>query len=267
MNISLEGKIALITGSSRGIGFEIARTFGLSGAKVAICARHRGELKLAEAKLRALGITCLSVVTNLEKPGSEHRTLKCVLRKWGGLDILVNNVGGIAQTGRFEDLTDRAWTDSFQLNLMPTVRFCRASIPHLLKSQCPRIINLSSTVAAQPGSFNPHYSAFKAAIINLTKHLAGLYAKDNLLVNSISPGIIHTEGWDEYIKNKAAQQGLPLPLCKAMENKRAVKNVPLKRLGNRHEVAALAVFLASDHASFITGTNHRVDGGKVLSAV
>ena len=267
MEPTLEGRIALITGSSRGIGFEIARRFGLSGARVAICARNRGELQLARNRLRKMGIDCVAVVADLAKAGSERRTLRRVLQEWGGLDILVNNVGGIARTGRFEDLTDQAWVDSFQLNLMPTVRFCRAAIPHLLKSRHPRIINLSSMVAAQPGSFNPHYSACKAAILNLTKHLAGIYAKDHVLVNSISPGIIHTEGWDEYIKAKADAQGVSLARCRAVENRRAVKNVPLQRLGSPGEVAALAVFLASDHASFITGSNHRVDGGRVQSAV
>ena len=266
MEINLDGRIALITGSSRGIGFEIAKTFGRCGAKVAICAHHRQELRTAEHQLQALGIACVAVVADLERAGSTPRILGRVLRRWGGLDILVNNVGGIAETGRFEDLSDAAWLASFRLNLLPTVRFCRAAIPHLLRSRCPRIINLSSMVAAQPGSFNPHYSAFKAAILNLTKHLAGAYAKHHLLVNCISPGIIHTAGWDGYIKNKAEEDGISLARSQAKENRRAIKNVPLKRLGTCQEVANLAAFLASDQASFITGANHRIDGGRVQSA-
>ena len=266
MVIDLKDRIALVTGSSRGIGLEIARTLGLSGAKVAICARDRAELKVATTQLKAAGVCCIAGVANLAKEGSSERVVNRVLKEWGGLDILINNVGGIPQTGPFEALADEAWIDAFQLNLMPTVRFCRTAMPHLQKSRYPRIVNLSSMVAAQPGSYNPHYSAFKAAIVNLTKHLAGVYAKDGVLVNCISPGIIHTEGWDLYIAGKAAEQGMALAQCQAEENGRAVQNVPLKRLGLPQEVAGLVAFLASDHGAFITGSNYRVDGGRVQAA-
>jgi len=266
MEISLKGKIALITGSSRGIGLEIAEAFGSAGAKVAICARQQREINAALGRLRKAKIECIGVAVDLEKAGSEKTTLKRVLKEWGAIDILVNNVGGITQTGRFEDLSDRDWLDSISLNLMPTVRFCRVAIPYLLQSTTPRIINIASMVAAQPGSYNPHYSASKAAIVNLTKHLSGIYGKQRLLVNCISPGIIHTEGWDEYIFEKAKDEKIPLSRCKRKENRRAVKFVPLGRLGHGKEVASLAAFLASDHAAFITGSNYRVDGGRVQSA-
>ena len=266
MVIDLKDRIALVTGSSRGIGWEIARTLGLSGAKVAICARDRAELKLATAQLTAAGICSIAMVSDLTKAGTADRVVNRVIKEWGGLDLLINNVGGIPQTGRFEELADEAWVDAFQLNLMPTVRFCRIAIPHLQKSRFPRIINLSSMVAAQPGSYNPHYSAFKAAIVNLSKHLSGVYAKHGVRVNCISPGIIHTEGWDLYIAGKAAEQGIDLATCAAEENSRAVQNVPLKRLGLPQEVAGLVAFLASDHGAFITGSNYRVDGGRVQAA-
>ena len=266
MDITLNGRVALVTGSSRGIGFEIARTLGLCGAQVAICSRNRPELIAAKAALIGLGIDCISIVADLQKAGSELRTIDRVLKEWGRLDILVNNVGGIPQTGKFEDLADSDWIDVFQLNLMTTVRFCRAAIPHLLKSEQPRIVNLSSMVAAQPGTFNPHYSAVKAGVINLTKHLAGVYAEQGVLVNCISPGMIHTEGWDQYIEGKATATGVPLAKCRAVENRRAVKNIPVKRMGLPTEVASLVAFLVSGHAAFITGTNHRVDGGRVQAA-
>jgi 3-oxoacyl-[acyl-carrier protein] reductase len=261
----LKDRIALVTGSSRGIGKAIAMALGQAGAKVAICARERKELEAARAGLRKLGIPCISILTDVEKPGSALSVIRKIRAEWGGLDILVNNVGGLIESGRFEELDDKAWSASFQLNLMPTVRFCRESLPLLKKSRHPRIINISSMVASQPGSFNPHYSTFKAAILNLTKHLSGAYAKDGILVNCISPGIIHTEGWELYIRAKAEAEGIPEAACAEAENKRAAENVPLKRLGKVGEVADLAAFLASDQASFITGGNHRVDGGRVLS--
>ncbi|MDQ3000785.1 MAG: SDR family oxidoreductase [Fibrobacterota bacterium] len=262
---NLENRIVLVTGSSRGIGKEIAVVLGQAGAKVAICARDRKELDIAIADLRREKITCLSVLTDVEKAGSAKAVVGKVREAWGGLDILVNNVGGLARTGHFEDLDDKAWSDSFNLNLMPMVRFCREALPLLKKSSHPRIINISSMVASQPGAFNPHYSTFKAAVLNLTKNLSGAYAKDGILVNSISPGIIQTEGWDQYIKEKAKKEGITAKHCREIENLRASEIVPLKRLGTVREVADLAAFLASDQASFITGSNHRVDGGRVLS--
>ncbi len=265
MGKGLKGRTALVTGSSRGIGKAIAQALGQAGAKVAICARDRKELNLASADLRREKINCISILIDVEKPDSAKTVLRKIRKEWGGLDILVNNVGGLIQSGQFEELDDMAWMSSFQLNLMPTVRFCREALPLLKKSAHPRIINISSMVASQPGAYNPHYSTFKAAILNLTKHLSGAYAQDGILVNSISPGIIHTEGWEQYISTKAETDGIPLDRCAEIENKRASEKVPLKRLGKVREVADLAAFLASDQASFITGSNHRVDGGRVLS--
>lgn len=261
----LKNRIALVTGSSRGIGKAIALALGHAGAKVAICARDRKELDLACADFRREKIPCISVLVDVEKTNSAKAVIRKIRHAWGGLDILVNNVGGMKQTGHFEDLDDAAWISSFQLNLMPTVRFCREALPLLKKSPHPRIINISSMVATQPGAFNPHYSTFKAALLNLSKHLSAVYAKDGILVNCISPGIIHTEGWDRYIADKADAEGISAERCGEIENKRAAENVPLKRLGKVREVAELAAFLASEKASFITGGNHRVDGGRVLS--
>jgi len=207
MEISLKGKIALITGSSRGIGLEIAEAFGSAGAKVAICARQQREINAALGRLRKAKIECIGVAVDLEKAGSEKTTLKRVLKEWGAIDILVNNVGGITQTGRFEDLSDRDWLDSISLNLMPTVRFCRVAIPYLLQSTTPRIINIASMVAAQPGSYNPHYSASKAAIVNLTKHLSGIYGKQRLwLIASPRASSIPKDGTNIFLRKQRTKK-------------------------------------------------------------
>jgi 3-oxoacyl-[acyl-carrier protein] reductase len=265
MYTGLKNRIILVTGSSRGIGKEIAITLGKAGAKVAICARDEQELKQASKEFKLHKAVCLPILIDLTKSNSAKYVMERIVRKWGGLDILVNNVGGLLKSGQFEELSDRDWISSFQLNLMPTVRFCREAIPFLKKSSNARILNISSMTASQPGSYNPHYSTLKAAVLNLTKHLAGVYAKDGILVNSISPGIIHTEGWENYIQTKAKSERISLDKCRDIENRRATESVPLKRLGTVKEVADLVAFLASDQATFITGTNHRIDGGRVLA--
>jgi NAD(P)-dependent dehydrogenase (short-subunit alcohol dehydrogenase family) len=263
MEIDLKNRVALVTGSSKGLGLKIATALGTSGAKVTICARNEEYLLKAQKEMEALGITCSFLVTDLTRPESAKETILHVIQNWGGLDILVNNVGGIKKTGRYEELSDEDWYDCFSLNTMTTVSLSREAIPYLKESRYPRIINISSVVATQPGDYNPHYSACKLAIVNLTKHLSNSLAKEGILVNCVSPGIIHTEGWDHYVKNKSDQENRPIQDVAYAEENRVVNGVPLHRLGCSKEVVPLVVFLASDAASFMTGENIRVDGGKV----
>lgn len=265
MNLNLKGSVAIVTGSSRGIGFEIARQMGLAGARVAICARDPDELKTAAANLHKLDIETKTFSLDLVNKEAAGILVNDVIRTWGQLDILVNNVGGLPQTGNFLTLDDESWLESFNLNIMTMVRFSREAIPHLRKSKNPRILNVSSFVAKQPGKMNPHYSVVKAGVLNLTKHLAGFLANDQILVNSISPGIIHTEGWDDYIQTKSAEEKRELAEVEAAENKRATQSVPLGRLGRPEEVAALAVYLCSPQASFTTGADYMIDGGKRMT--
>ncbi len=262
MNPDLKGKVVLVTGSSRGIGLEIARAFGLAGARVALSARDVVSLKFASERLLKEGIECTTLVSDLTKKGTENRLVTHVQEKWGTLDILVNNVGGIVQTGTFFDLTDDDWQASFDLNFMSVVRMSRAAIPLLRRSAQPRIINISSVTAKQPGSMNPHYSACKLAVTHLTKHLANLVAAEGILVNSVSPGIIQTDGWDDYLRNKATTENRALEDVTREEGQRAGASSPLGRMGTASEVAALVLLLGSSAGSYMTGADYLVDGGK-----
>jgi NAD(P)-dependent dehydrogenase (short-subunit alcohol dehydrogenase family) len=258
----LAGRVALVSGGSKGIGLHIARALGSEGALVAICARNRDRLFQVSDELSSQGVSNLPIPIDLRDPNSAKVAVEAVTDKWRKLDILVNNAGGLPQTGRILDLTDEAWMEAFQLNFFSVVRLCREAIPHLKQSPHGRIINLSSIVAKEPGNFNPHYSAAKAAVHNLTKHLAGFLASDRILVNCISPGIIETEAWDTYIQIKAEQEGKLLSEVKEVENLRAIKSMPLGRLGQPDEIAQAVLFLAGDSSSFITGADLVIDGGK-----
>ena len=261
--IDLSGVTALVTGSSRGIGWEIARQMGLAGASVTLCARDGKNLDLAVERLRALDIRCHPIGADLRAADAPRRVVEAAAAHWGALDVLVNNVGGLPSTGRLEDLDDDQWLACFEINAMSTVRFCRAALPYLKKSRQPRIINITSAVAEQPGLFNPHYSAAKAFVWNLSRHLANALACDGILVNCIAPGIVDTDSWNTYIVEKAAAESIPIEVCRATESGRAAASVPLARLGQAQEVAFLATVLASAQSSFVTGSNLRVDGGKV----
>lgn len=262
MNLNLKDRVALVTGGSRGIGLSIAMELGKAGSQIAICSKTEKHLDAAEKKLKAAGIKVLPILADVTHADAAKRTVELIIHQWSALDILVNNAGGLPKQGSFFDLSDQDWFDAMDLNLISMVRFCRVAIPYLKKSLNPRIINLSSIVARQPGVFNPHYSAAKIAVLNFTKHLAGLLASDRILVNGIVPGSIHTDGWDEYLEQKANERGKSLADVSEEENAKAKQNIPIGRLGLPQEIAAIAVFLASDAAGFITGSEIVADGGK-----
>jgi len=259
---TLKGKTALVTGATQGIGLATTILLGKAGAKVAFCSRNPSNLKSAEAHLRDHGISFLAIQADVTHPEAARTVIKQAAEFGSGLDILVNNAGGLISTGRFSELSDYDWENAWNFNFLSVVRFCREAIPYLKQSDSPRIINVSSVVARQPGAYNPHYSTAKMALIALTKHLSQVLSEDGILVNCVVPGIVHTEGWDRYIRDKAAHENRPIDEVSERENQRAAGSAPIGRLGQMHEVASTILFLASPSASFITGAEILVDGGK-----
>ncbi|MCB1192970.1 MAG: SDR family oxidoreductase [Flavobacteriales bacterium] len=260
---NLKGRTAIITGGSSGIGFAIARILGFYGCNLSIVGREPKKLNLSKKKLKSLNIKIILNNCDLTLPESAPKVIESTIQEYKKIDILINNVGGLPSSGSFLDLTDEDWIQSFQLNLMSNIRITKAAIPYLQKSKAPRIINISSFVAKQPGNFNPHYSVFKAGILNLTKHLSNILAIDKILVNSISPGNIVTENWNDYITKKSEVERIARIQIEKQENKRVTEPTPLKRMGKPIEIASLVAFLSSDQAAFITGENFNIDGGRV----
>lgn len=262
MTSPLIGRSAIVTGSTKGIGFAVARELGRQGCRVTISGRTIDDLDRACQTLRREGVDVLPISGDLTAPDAARDLIAKAAAAGRGLDILVNNLGGLPSRGSFFDLSDDDWLQAFQLNLMSTVRCSREAVPHLRKSPAPRIINLSSFVAVQPGSFNPHYSVCKAGLLNLTKHLSATLAADRILVNAVSPGHIVTESWHEYLAEKAKAEGRDREDVFDIERRRITALTPLQRMGTPEEIAAVVTFLASDEASFITGANIVVDGGR-----
>lgn len=263
--MSLKNLRALVTGSSHGIGLEIARAFAVAGAEVILCGRNPGSLEEAKKSLRGLTGKVEAVQVDATDAKSVKSLFETIVKKGNRLDILVNNVGGARPFGGFFDLTDEDWRGSFDFNFMSMVYFAREAIPFLRASRQASILNISSVPAHQPGRFNPHYSAAKAAMVNLSKHLSNLLAPENILVNTLCPGTLDGGGWERNIRDKAERENLDFAAAEAKMREEENKKVPLNRVGTPKDIAAMAVFLASTQARFITGECIHIDGGVTRS--
>lgn len=264
-NESLHNRVAIVTGASKGIGLGIAKEFAKEGANLVICARSKTGLDNILNQISDKPTKVKTIAVDLSQKDSAKGIVDFALKEFGKIDIVINNVGGITKTGQFESLNDSDWIDSLELNLLSSVRLIREAIPLLRKSAYGRIINISSFVAKEPGKFNPHYSASKAGLVNLSKYLSNYLAEDSITVNTLSPGNIETEGWEEYIEHKAFSENIDISFIRNQEQERVNKSIPLGRQGKVVEIARMVSFLASDNGSYITGSNIVIDGGKLRS--
>jgi NAD(P)-dependent dehydrogenase (short-subunit alcohol dehydrogenase family) len=247
MELGLAGRACLVTGSTRGIGLQVASLLAAEDARVATCGR--GD---APGIGEALHITC-----DLAVPGEPERAVAEAAGTFDGLDVLVNNAG-IARQARFEDVPDDEWDAYWQLNVMSYVRAIRAALPHLRASSSAAIVNVSSTAGKRPSTGMPHYSVTKAAVLSLSRLVADLYAKDGIRCNAVTPGPTGTDAWlaDGGL---ADQQGGDRDEVLA----KVGAGRPLGRLAAPEEIASVIVFLCSDRASYVTGAAWSADGGTV----
>jgi 3-oxoacyl-[acyl-carrier protein] reductase len=249
MELGLRGKIAIVTGGSRGIGQATVLDFAREGCKVAFSARGVDMLQATAQEVAALGAEALPVQADMTHTEDIERLVKQTITTFGGVDILVNNVGG-SRGGLTWDTTDEEWAEVFYLNLFAAVRAARLVIPEMRKRGGGRIINISSIYGREAGG-PMTYNAVKASMISWSKSLAKQLAKDSILVNVVAPGSILFPGgsWER----------------RQRENPQFIENfvrtdMPLGRFGCPEEVAAMVVFLASERASLMTGACVNVDG-------
>jgi 3-oxoacyl-[acyl-carrier protein] reductase len=258
VDLKLEGKCALVTGSSEGIGHASAAGLAAEGARVALCARRPDVLERAAEKIRAAtGAEVAAIVGDLSRGDDCARVVADAAEALGGIDILVNNVGQIKLAG-IEELTDADWQAEIDRNVMSAVRCARAAWPHLKKSGAGRVVNITGLVGKQvylPGDMAT--SLTKASLISFTKTLAHEGAAHGILVNNVCPGPIDTEGMPERIGWIAGRLGVSYE--QAMQNREQASL--LGWLGRPEEVADVVVFLSSARASFVTGVTIEVGGG------
>jgi NAD(P)-dependent dehydrogenase (short-subunit alcohol dehydrogenase family) len=265
MELGLRGKVALVTGSSKGIGRSIAAALAREGCQVVINGRHANELDATAAELRSTQTAVHAVVADVTQAEGAKRVVGETVQRFGTIHILVNNAGGAGRFGSFEDLTDEEWLGAFNLNVLSAVRATRVALPPMQKQKWGRIINISSESGVQPDPMMPHYNAAKSALNSFTKSLSKAYGKDGILVNTVSPAFIRTPLLDGMLDQQARARGITRDEAEQVLLREFRPNIVLGRAGKSDETAGIVVFLASEQASFITGSNFRVDGGSVAS--
>ena len=249
MEISFRGKKVVVGGGSRGIGRSIALAFAAEGADVAICARGPEGLKAAEAQLREHGAKVFAMSCDLGDESQVARYVNEAANVLGGINVLINNASGV---GVKDD--ESGWLVSIDVDLLGTVRATRAAIPHLEKTK-GNIINISSISGLMAVPRSIPYAAVKAALINYTMGQGLALAAKHIRVNAIAPGSIEFPGgiWD---RRKTSDPEL---------YQRILKSIPWGRYGSPDEIARVALFLAGDLASWVTGQTIVVDGGQSLA--
>ncbi len=245
----LQDRVAFITGAGSGIGRAIAQTFAGQGARVALVDVDLDAARRAAGEIGDAGAAALALRADVRSPVDVNAAVEAAASEFGGLDILVNNAG-ICPLENLEEISLESWNRVLAVNLTGAFLCAQAALPYLRRSRCGRIINLGSVAGRIGGlAVGAHYSVSKAGLMCLTKVLAKMLAGEGITANSISPGTTETAltaDWDAPVKESLRRQ------------------IPLGRLGRPEDVAAAALFLASDGAAYVTGATLDVNGGLVM---
>ncbi len=263
MDLGLRGKVALVGGASRGIGRAVAAGLAREGCRVAICARDEARLAQAAEEIRSsTGAEVLACRCDMAVEDEIRRFVAATVEAFGRLDIVVNNAGG-PPAGPFETHDEAAWQQALNQNLLSVVRTVREALPHLRAAGGGRIINITSVAVKEPIVGLVLSNAARLGVVGLAKTLSRELGPDGITVNNVCPGLTLTDRMRELYGGRAEAAGRSLEAVLAEEAQR----IPLGRLAEADDVAALAVFLASEPARHITGTTIQVDGGSTAAAM
>jgi NAD(P)-dependent dehydrogenase (short-subunit alcohol dehydrogenase family) len=256
VDLGLRGRVALVTGGSKGIGRAIAEGLGSEGVNLALCARDAAVLESATNGLRRLGIDVLGVQADVTRPGDIARFVAAAAQHFNRVDILVNNAVSSTQN-TFDALSDEEFRHHIDVKLMGYVRCAREVLPHLRKNGWGRIINIAGMTARIVTEYRMTNGVVNSAVTNFTKHLSEQVGRDGITVNAIHPGYTWTPRLQGMLERLVDLEKAPLEEVRA----RRVKEIPIGRFIEAKDLANLAVFLCSDASGAITGQAIAVDGG------
>jgi NAD(P)-dependent dehydrogenase (short-subunit alcohol dehydrogenase family) len=255
MDLQLNGKVAVITGGSAGIGRAVAHGLAAEGTHLVLCARDESRLRAVAGELSDVRV--LAVPADLTVPGDADRLAAAVAAEFGGADILINNAG----TGSEEKILtapDERWQHYWELHVMAAVRLARALAPGMKARGGGVILHNASICAAQPLAYEPIYNVTKAALVMFSKCLANELIGDNIRVNAVNPGLVLTDDWVKTAKLLTAETD---QTWEQYLQKIAEDNAPIGRFATPEEIANLFVFLCSPRAAYAVGSTYYIDGG------
>jgi 3-oxoacyl-[acyl-carrier protein] reductase len=259
MDLGLKEKIALVAAASRGLGRAIAEELAAEGASLILCARGEEMLKKVAGQIeRERGVPVIAMAGDVAKAEDVRRVVDAGLDRFGRIDVLVTNAGGLP-AGRFENLSRSDWEAAVGLTLNSVLELTRAVLPGMKERRWGRILNVTSIAVKQPVDNLILSNSLRAAVTGFARTLANEVAPDGITVNNILPGYTRTDRVEELARALSASEGI----SEAAARSRWEKQIPMGRLGEPREFAALAAFLVSERASYITGTSITVDGGWV----
>ena len=263
MDLGLKGKVAFVAAASKGLGRAVAEELAAEGASLVLCARNSETLNLvADQIAETSGAIVLPVVADVSNAEDVARAVKVGIEKFGRIDILITNAGG-PPAGQFESLSREMWENATRLTLNSVLELTRAVLPGMKERGWGRILNITSIAAKQPVDNLMLSNSLRAAVTGFARTLANEVATYGITVNNILPGYTRTERVEELAQAASERDGITTAEASAKWE----AEIPMKRLGEPREFAALAAFLVSERASYITGTSVPVDGGWIRSLI
>jgi len=252
-SFDLDGKVALITGASRGIGLAVAKAFSAAGAKLVLSSRKQNDLDLAAAQLEEMGGEALPIAAHTGSSEAIQSLVDQAFARWGGIDIVVNNAATNPHFGHIMTAQESHWDKILDVNVKGYFRVVKACLPIMKERGGGKVINMASVAGKEPQPMMGVYSVSKAAVIMLTEVMAAELAQDNIQVNSIAPGFVKTSFSRALWQNEAIHEAV-------------VKANPQRRMADPEEISGIALYLASPASDFTTGATFVVDGGQLVGS-
>ncbi len=261
MDLEITGKVALVCGSSTGLGYAIASRLASEGCKVAMNARNQERLEKSVETVRSeTGGNVVGFSADVSSSAECESLITQVTESLGAVDILLCNAGGPLSTS-FDDTPPESWQAALDLNLLSTISLCRAAIPSMRKRRWGRVICLTSVAAKEPLPGLILSTTARAGVLGFAKSLSDELASENVTVNVVCPGYMQTERVDDLVAERAVRENRPEDEILSG----LVERIPMRRMGKPEELAAAVAFLSSQHAEYITGVALQVDGGYIRS--
>lgn len=263
MDLGLKGKVAIVAAASRGLGLAVAMRLGEEGARVAMCSRDQEAVERAAAQVqKRTGAEVYAAACDVTVEAEVEEFIGEVASRMSRIDILVTNAGGPPPL-LFEQTSAEDWHRAVTLNLLSTVSLCRACVPHMKRTGSGRIVNITSIAAKQPVENLILSNSARAGVLGFSKSLSLELARYNILVNTVCPGYTRTQRVIDLAHARVEREGIP----EAQAYEHWNRQIPLGRLGEPEEFADVVAFLASERASYVTGTVVQIDGGYVQGII